>query len=262
VAIQPQHSPQGEIGERKQHPSILLSAATEKQCQAASRDRGATSGGRRSVAQPSPDLVFARAHETGIEGATSEVHSPNRVLKPLTIQVVNGAARPPRAAAGALRELAVLARRDDGSRRLGRWSSPRSRARDRRRFKDYGHYEESYASSSGPAASRTARTSGGTSDWTRGSRRSRSASATRPPSLRTCRADGVLPGAGAHCCEGSSEGEGILSYHRIVTTENKWLAARYGLEARVWISRRASQPRPGRRALDPADAEGARAARA
>jgi hypothetical protein len=31
VAIQPQHSPEGEIGERKQHPSILLSAATEKQ---------------------------------------------------------------------------------------------------------------------------------------------------------------------------------------------------------------------------------------
>jgi glutamate---cysteine ligase / carboxylate-amine ligase len=34
-------------------------------------------------------------------------------------------------------------------------------------------------------------------------------------------------------CERHDEGEEIPSYHRILTTENKWLAARYGLEAPV-----------------------------
>jgi carboxylate-amine ligase len=34
-------------------------------------------------------------------------------------------------------------------------------------------------------------------------------------------------------CERYSAGEEIPSYHRILTTENKWLAARYGLEAPV-----------------------------
>src|SRR5207247_307922 len=36
-----------------------------------------------------------------------------------------------------------------------------------------------------------------------------------------------------HYCERSDRGEEIPSYHRILTTENKWLAARYGLEAPV-----------------------------
>src|SRR5207237_789909 len=36
-----------------------------------------------------------------------------------------------------------------------------------------------------------------------------------------------------HFCERYERGEGIPSYHRILTTENKWLAARYGLEAPV-----------------------------
>jgi glutamate---cysteine ligase / carboxylate-amine ligase len=36
-----------------------------------------------------------------------------------------------------------------------------------------------------------------------------------------------------HLCERHDEGEAIPSYHRILTTENKWLAARYGLEAPV-----------------------------
>ncbi len=36
-----------------------------------------------------------------------------------------------------------------------------------------------------------------------------------------------------HYCEQYERGEGIPSYHRILTTENKWLAARYGLEAPV-----------------------------
>src|SRR5437660_4059433 len=36
-----------------------------------------------------------------------------------------------------------------------------------------------------------------------------------------------------HFCEQFERGETIPSYHRILTTENKWLAARYGLEAPV-----------------------------
>jgi carboxylate-amine ligase len=36
-----------------------------------------------------------------------------------------------------------------------------------------------------------------------------------------------------HYCEAYDRGEEIPSYHRILTTENKWLAARYGLEAPV-----------------------------
>jgi len=36
-----------------------------------------------------------------------------------------------------------------------------------------------------------------------------------------------------HFCERHERGEDIPSYHRILTTENKWLAARYGLEAPV-----------------------------
>src|SRR5439155_1308813 len=34
-----------------------------------------------------------------------------------------------------------------------------------------------------------------------------------------------------HYCEEVERGETVPSYHRILTTENKWLAARYGLEA-------------------------------
>ena len=36
-----------------------------------------------------------------------------------------------------------------------------------------------------------------------------------------------------HLCEQFDRGEEIPSYHRILTSENKWLAARYGLEAPV-----------------------------
>jgi carboxylate-amine ligase len=36
-----------------------------------------------------------------------------------------------------------------------------------------------------------------------------------------------------HYCERHERGDEIPSYHRILTTENKWLAARYGLEAPV-----------------------------
>ena len=34
--------------------------------------------------------------------------------------------------------------------------------------------------------------------------------------------------------------QGDPSWHRMLTTENKWLAARYGLEGRSWISRQAA----------------------
>ena len=43
----------------------------------------------------------------------------------------------------------------------------------------------------------------------------------------------VLPGAGQALLRALRRGLEIPSYHRILTTENKWLAARYGLEAPV-----------------------------
>ena len=56
-------------------------------------------------------------------------------------------------------------------------------------------------------------------------------------------------------------GEEIPSYHRILTTENKWLAARYGLEAPVMdLADREAEPRAGRPARPP-DAARPRAAR-
>ena len=44
-------------------------------------------------------------------------------------------------------------------------------------------------------------------------------------------------------CERYEAGEEIPSYHRILTTENKWLAARYGLEAPVMDLAKASRNR-------------------
>ena len=63
-------------------------------------------------------------------------------------------------------------------------------------------------------------------------------------------------------CERFDRGEEIRSYHRILTSENKWLAARYGLEAPLMDletgrRNRVPVPRLVRRRL-----EGARAARA
>ena len=40
-----------------------------------------------------------------------------------------------------------------------------------------------------------------------------------------------------HYADRYDAGEQVPSFHRILTTENKWLAARYGLEAPIWISR-------------------------
>ena len=63
-------------------------------------------------------------------------------------------------------------------------------------------------------------------------------------------------------CERYEAGEEIPSYHRILTSENKWLAARYGLEAPVMdLATAEPEPRPGRPA-DPAHGRRAPPARA
>ena len=54
-----------------------------------------------------------------------------------------------------------------------------------------------------------------------------------------------------HYSEMYDRSEQIPSFHRILTTENKWLAARYGLEAPVMdLAHRTPEPR-ARRAADP-----------
>ena len=146
------------------------------------------------------------------------------------------AAAPPRAAARALGELAVLARASRrGSRRAARSSSRPSRARGRRRASaTTPTTPASSASSSARAASPTTRTSGGTS-------------APIPKwgtiEVRICDAVTRLEDAvaiAAYCqavvkaiCERYEAGDEVPTYHRILTSENKWLAARYGLEAPV-----------------------------
>ena len=93
----------------------------------------------------------------------------------------------PGAAARALGELAVLARRADRARVVaadGLRRLPALRAR-RRASATTRTTRRSSASSSGPAASRTTRTSGGTSGRTRGSAPSRCASATPSRTSRT-----------------------------------------------------------------------------
>ena len=53
-------------------------------------------------------------------------------------------------------------------------------------------------------------------------------------------------------CERHEAGEEIPSYHRILTSENKWLAARYGLEAPVMdLATGAPEPRADRAAHPP-----------
>ncbi len=63
-------------------------------------------------------------------------------------------------------------------------------------------------------------------------------------------------------CEQHEAGEEIPSYHRILTSENKWLAARYGLEAPVMDLASASRNRVPVARLDPAHRGRAPAARA
>ena len=84
------------------------------------------------------------------------------------------------------------------------------------------------------AASPTTRTSGGTSGRTRGWGRSRSASATRSPGSRTrSRSPRTARRSSSSSASATRPARRSRSYHRILTSENKWLAARYGLEAPV-----------------------------
>ena len=118
------------------------------------------------------------------------------------------------------------------------------------RFRTTPTTRRSSASSSAPAASPTTRTSGGTSGCTRGSARSRSGSATRVTQLEDVIAlTAFCQALVKHYSERYDAGEEIPSYHRILTTENKWLAARYGLEAPVMdLVDRPAQPRARRAA--------------
>ena len=65
-----------------------------------------------------------------------------------------------------------------------------------------------------------------------------------------------------HYAELVDRGEEIPSFHRILTTENKWLAARYGLSAPVMDLHTGKRNRLPVAALDPPHAEDARPARA
>ena len=65
-----------------------------------------------------------------------------------------------------------------------------------------------------------------------------------------------------HYSERFDAGEEIPSFHRILTTENKWLAARYGLEAPVMDLVTGRRNRVPVAQLDPPHAEARRAARA
>ena len=101
------------------------------------------------------------------------------------------------------------------------------------RFRDYADYAEVVGQLERPAASPTTRTSGGTSGSTRASGRSRSASATPSRGSRTRSRSPRTARRSSSSSPSDEAGEKIPSYHRILTSENKWLAARYGLEAPV-----------------------------
>ena len=119
------------------------------------------------------------------------------------------------------------------SARAGRWSSPPSRARARRRAsRTTTSTPRSWASSRRRAASPTTRTSGGTSACTRSGARSRCGSATPSRGSRTpSRSPPTARRSSSTTPSGSSAARRSPNFHRILTTENKWLAARYGLEA-------------------------------
>jgi gamma-glutamyl:cysteine ligase YbdK (ATP-grasp superfamily) len=93
------------------------------------------------------------------------------------------------------------------------------------------------------------------------SARSRSASATRSRGSRTRRDRRVRASRSSSCSRAPRGRREIPTYHRILTTENKWLAGRYGLEAPVMDLARGSATACRSRSC-PADAEGDRAARA
>ena len=82
------------------------------------------------------------------------------------------------------------------------------------------------------ARSATTRTCGGTSARTRASARSRCASWTARLASRTrSRWRPTCSASSSTCWTGSRPASRSLSYHRMLMAENKWLAARYGLDA-------------------------------
>ena len=84
----------------------------------------------------------------------------------------------------------------------------------------------------GPARSATTRTSGGTSGRTRASARSSCASWTCSSTSSTrWRSPAYVQALVAALIDDVENGKPAPSYHRLLVAENKWLAARYGLEA-------------------------------
>jgi hypothetical protein len=78
---QPQHSREGEIGERKEHAPMLSPPAAN-----GSKHERLGRGQRPIGCEARHDLVFARARETTmIEGATAGRYSPNPILEPLRV---------------------------------------------------------------------------------------------------------------------------------------------------------------------------------
>ena len=121
-----------------------------------------------------------------------------------------------------------------GLRPRGRWCSPRSRARAFRRG--------SRATRSSQRSIGQLERTGCIADYTHiwwdvraapAPRHGRAAGLRRGHARRgRGRARGVLPGAREDLQRAVSTAAGVPSFHRILTTENKWLAARYGLRRR------------------------------
>jgi carboxylate-amine ligase len=111
--------------------------------------------------------------------------------------------------------------------RAARWVFSASRAPGRPpRFRDYEDYAEVVGQLERTAASPTTRTLVGhppTPQWGTIEVHLRRRHAPRDASRSR-----VLPGARQAAVRALRRGEEIPSYHRILTTENKWLAARYG----------------------------------
>ena len=152
------------------------------------------------------------------------------------IQVVNGAARrTSRSCSRSRRARRSGAASRPGSRRAGRWSSRPSRARGRRRASsDYADYAE--------VVGQLERT-GCIADYTHIWWDIRLHPRLGTIEMRICDAVTRVEDAVAiaayfqalvkRSASSTSAASEIPSYHRILTTENKWLAARYGLEAPV-----------------------------
>ena len=171
--------------------------------------------------------------------------------------------RASRRARRALRELAVLARRADRARApRGTWSTRPSRARARRRA--------SATTTTTPRSSGQLERTGCIADYTHIWWDIRLHPRLGTIEIRICDARDAARGrdrasprtarrSSSTTRSASTRGEEIPSFHRILTTENKWLAARYGLEAPVMDLATGRRNRVPGRALDPPHAEDARA---